>query len=142
MGLSLVWGPPNAGRVGEVLGGFRETLPRDPVLVVPNADDAELFEQELASDGSLLGGSVSTFGGLMGEVARSLDVPWGPGLSRSQNVWLARAAVARTELSVLRRSGRPRGRASLGRRRSRDLHGAREGGGAARAGAGAPARGA
>jgi len=104
MTLSLIWGPSNAGRVGEVLNGFREALPRDPVLVVPNADDAELFESELTSAGALLGGSVVTFGGLVGEVARSVELPWGAGATRPQAVWLAREASRRVELRTLRRS--------------------------------------
>ena len=109
MSLSLIWGPPNAGRVGETLTRFRSSLREDPVLVVPTADDAELFEQELAAGGALLGGSVSTFGGLVGEVARALDLPWGAGLTRPQSVWLARLASRRAGLDVLAPSAARRG---------------------------------
>ncbi len=104
MALNLIAGPPNSARAGAVLGGFRENLERDPLLVVPTADDAERFERELISPGTLLGGSVLTFGGLFGELARAYELPWESGISRSQRTWLARAAARRVEPRGLSRS--------------------------------------
>jgi ATP-dependent helicase/DNAse subunit B len=106
--LNLIAGPPNSARAGAVLGAFREHLPNEPLLVVPTADDAERFERELAGDGISLGGSVLTFGGLFGELARAYELPWGAGMSRAQRTWLARAAARRADPGTLARSvGRP-----------------------------------
>ena len=102
--LNLIAGPPNSARAGEVLGGFRENLSRDPLLVVPTADDAERFERELISKGVLLGGSVLTFGGLFGELARAYELAWESGASRPQRTWLARAAARRVDSGRLSRS--------------------------------------
>jgi ATP-dependent helicase/DNAse subunit B len=104
MALNLIAGPPNSARAGAVLGGFRENISRDPLLVVPTADDAERFERELIADGVLLGGSVLTFGGLFGELARAYELRWQPGISRPQRAWLARAAARRIDPQGLRRS--------------------------------------
>ena len=51
-----------------------------------------------------MGGAVVTFGGLFGEVARSLELPWGSGATRAQAVWIAREAARGVGLAVLRRS--------------------------------------
>ena len=60
MGLTLIQGPPNSGRAGEVLGRFRAALDREPVLVVPTADDVAAFERDLcAGGGAALGGSIT-----------------------------------------------------------------------------------
>ena len=108
MALNLIAGPPNSARAGAVIGGFRENLLRDPLLVVPTADDAERFERELLEQGALLGGSVLTFGGLFGELARAYELPWKSAISRPQRAWLARAAARRVDPRELRRStGRP-----------------------------------
>jgi ATP-dependent helicase/DNAse subunit B len=108
MALNLIAGPPNSARAGAVLGGFRENLSHDPLLVVPTADDAERFERELLEEGALLGGSVLTFGGLFGELARAYELPWESAISRPQRAWLARAAARRVDPRGLRRStGRP-----------------------------------
>ena len=70
MGLSIVQGPPNAGRAGVVRRRFTAALGRDPLLVVPTLDDVFNFERELApAGGALLGGTVTTFAGLFREVA-------------------------------------------------------------------------
>jgi ATP-dependent helicase/DNAse subunit B len=101
MALKLIAGPPNSGRTGKVIGGFREDLSRDPLLVVPTADDAERFERELVSEGPLLGGSVLTFGALFGELARVYELPWGPGMSRAKRIWLARVATRKMDAGAL-----------------------------------------
>jgi ATP-dependent helicase/nuclease subunit B len=107
MPLKLIIGPPNSGRTGVVLEGFRAAVSRDPVLVVPTVDDVERFEAELTREGdAVIGATVRTFDQLFGLVARATDAPAGPALSRTQRRRLAREAVARAELKLLARSAR------------------------------------
>ncbi|MSO41902.1 MAG: hypothetical protein EXQ70_08455 [Solirubrobacterales bacterium] len=107
MPLKLIAGPPNSGRTGAVLEAFRTSLHQDPVLVVPNLDDAERFERELCGDlGGVIGGHVGTFAQLFEEVARAVDVSSPPPLSQVQRVRVAREGAGRAELSLLARSAR------------------------------------
>jgi ATP-dependent helicase/DNAse subunit B len=102
MSLKLIIGPPNSGRTGAVLDAFRSVAARDPVLVVPTVDDVERFEGELTrGDEAVLGASVGTFDHLFRLVARAVDAPAGPPLSRAQRVRLAREAVSRSQLKLL-----------------------------------------
>ncbi len=66
--LTLVIGPANSAKAGEVLGRFASAANRGAILVVPTAIDADHFGRELACDGAVLG-SVLTFSGLMFEIA-------------------------------------------------------------------------
>ncbi len=68
MPLTLVLGPANAAKAGEVLGAFAAASPRGAILVVPTAADAAHYARELAADGAVLG-SVLTFSGLAREIA-------------------------------------------------------------------------
>jgi ATP-dependent helicase/nuclease subunit B len=116
--LKLIHGPPNSGRAGLVLGAVREALPRSPVLVVPNLDDAYRFERELCGEGGVLGAAVTTFDGLFGMVAAAAGDPLPPRLSRAQRLRAVEVAVAerRDSLGPLRRSaGRAGFAASLER---------------------------
>jgi ATP-dependent helicase/DNAse subunit B len=98
MTLSLIVGPPNSGRTGRVLDGFRAAILRDPVLVVPTLDDAERFETELTAGGAaVLGATVCTFDRLFDLVAQAADVHTPPRLSAVQRTRVAREAVNRTE---------------------------------------------
>ena len=107
MALSLIAGPPNSGRTGAVLEGFRAAAGRDPVLVVPTVDDVERFERELTSRGEpVVGASIVTFDRLFALVARATDAPAGPALSVTQRRRLAREAVSRTKLRLLAASAR------------------------------------
>ena len=49
--LNLIHGPPNSGRAGLIRRRFAAALDRDPMLVVPNADDVFAFERELCEGG-------------------------------------------------------------------------------------------
>jgi ATP-dependent helicase/DNAse subunit B len=69
MPLSLILGPANSAKAGEVLGGFADAAHRGAILVVPSAADADHYTRELAGDGAVLG-SVLTFSGLAEEIAR------------------------------------------------------------------------
>jgi ATP-dependent helicase/nuclease subunit B len=107
MALSLIAGPPNSGRTGAVLEGFRAAADRDPVLVVPTVDDVERFERELTSGGEpVIGASVCTFDRLFALVARATDAPTGPALSPTQRRRIAREAASRAEVKLLAASAR------------------------------------
>ncbi|HEU4980413.1 MAG TPA: hypothetical protein VFT14_04285, partial [Solirubrobacterales bacterium] len=102
MPLKLITGPPNSGRTGAILDGFRAAASRDPVLVVPTVDDVERFEGELLRDGgAVIGATVGTFDRLFGLVARACDAPLGPGLTGIQRRRLAREAVSRSTLKLM-----------------------------------------
>ncbi len=66
--LTLVLGPANSAKAGEVLGAFAAAANRGAILVVPTAVDADHFSRELAESGAVLG-SVLTFSGLAAEIA-------------------------------------------------------------------------
>ena len=68
MPLTLVLGPANSAKAGEVLGAFAAAANRGAILVVPTAVDADHFSRELADSGAVLG-SVLTFNGLAAEIA-------------------------------------------------------------------------
>jgi ATP-dependent helicase/DNAse subunit B len=81
MSLSLITGPANAAKAGEVLRRFRAAHERSPLLVVPRAADVDHYQRELAVDGALVGGSVVPFGSLVREIAAAVGVegrPLGP----------------------------------------------------------------
>jgi RecB family exonuclease len=67
--LTLVLGPANSAKAGEVLGAFEAAARRGAVLVVPTALDARHYTREFAGSGAVLG-SVLTFDGLAGEIGR------------------------------------------------------------------------
>jgi ATP-dependent helicase/DNAse subunit B len=69
MPLTLVHGPANAAKAGEVLGAYAAAAPRGALLVVPTAADAAHYTAEIAGGGALLG-SVLTPDGLFAEIAR------------------------------------------------------------------------
>ena len=105
MPISLIVGPPNSGREGEVLGRLKASLRADPVLVVPTGDDAARFERELCREGgTVLGVSIRTFGSLFEDVARSLALRLAPPLKRPERLALVGAAVTATPLRLLGRS--------------------------------------
>jgi len=81
MPLTLVTGPANAAKAGEVLRRFRAAYDRSPLLAVPRAADVDHYQRELARDGALVGGSVVPFGSLVREIATAVGVegrPLGP----------------------------------------------------------------
>ena len=107
MALKLIVGPPNSGRTGAVLDGFRAMSGNDPVLVVPTVDDVERFEEELTRGGdAVIGATVGTFDELFALVARATDAQAGPAISRTQRLRLAREAASRAELRILSASSR------------------------------------
>ena len=61
MPLTLILGPANSAKAGEVLGAYAAAARRGALLVVPTALDAEHYSRELAEQGAVIG-SVLTFG--------------------------------------------------------------------------------
>ena len=70
MPLKLVTGPANSAKAGEVLGGYRERLDEEPVLVVPEFRDVEHAQREMAANGAVFGVRVLRFDRLWAEIAR------------------------------------------------------------------------
>jgi len=106
MPLNLIYGPPNSGRAGLVRRRFADALNRDPVLVVPTADDLYAFEHELCQDGAALGGTVVTFRGLFQTVLTAAGFPPRAELTRTQRLRAISVAITarRHNLGPLRGS--------------------------------------
>jgi RecB family exonuclease len=125
MPIFVIYGPPNSGRAGAIRARLEASLDREPVLVVPTADDAARFERELCeSGGALLGASISTFHRLRDEIAAATGAPLRPLLSDAQRLALVRAAVAGADLRLLATSGRQSGFAPSLERLIGELQGA------------------
>ncbi len=69
MPLTLVTGPANSAKAGEVLGGLRERLDDEPILVVPTFQDVEHAQRELAARGAVFGAEVVRFDRLFRRIA-------------------------------------------------------------------------
>ena len=111
MSISVIVGPPNSGRAGEIRERLERTLEREPVLVVPTADDASRFERELCGPGgALLGASISTFHRLTDEIAAATGADLRPLLTDAQRLALIRSVVRDTDLRLL---GASRGQAGF-----------------------------
>jgi ATP-dependent helicase/DNAse subunit B len=102
MPLKLVLGPANSAKAGEVLGAFGAEARRGALLVVPTAPDALHYRYELAGQGVVLG-SVVTFSGLAGEIARRVQYP-GRRLTAGQREHAVRRAVSQIEFEAVRES--------------------------------------
>ncbi len=71
MPLTLITGPANSAKAGEVLAAYAAQRRRGALLVVPTAADAQLLQRELAEgESAVIGGAVLTFSGLSREIAR------------------------------------------------------------------------
>src|SRR5450631_1262567 len=88
MPITLVTGPANAGKARVVMDAVRRHLAHgeEPLLVVPTRADTEHYRRELAGEGSVIGGRVERFEGLVGEAVRRAGVgePLLEGLARDQ----------------------------------------------------------
>jgi hypothetical protein len=102
MALTLVLGPANSAKAGEVLGAYAAAAPRGALLIVPTATDARHYARELAAEGVVLG-SVLTFGGLAAVIARRAEYP-GRRLSELQRERILRRVLRGSRLEVLRSS--------------------------------------
>jgi hypothetical protein len=98
--LTLVTGPANAAKAGRVLGDYRSALGERPILVVPTRADVAHYTRELASEGAVVGGEVTAFGGLLREIARRAGYAARP-IGPVQRDRLVAGAVAGAELHAV-----------------------------------------
>ena len=104
MPLTLVLGPANSAKAGEVLGAYAAAAPRGALLIVPTTLDAHHYAAELADVGVVLG-SVLTFSGLAREMARRAGYP-GRRLSDRQRERVLDRVLAAVPLEVMGPSAR------------------------------------
>jgi ATP-dependent helicase/DNAse subunit B len=110
LGLTLITGPANAGKVALLLQRYLDELEREPVLIVPIASDVERVERELLLlQPALLGGSIATFDDLFARIAYGGETR--PVASDAQRALIVRRAVTsqRAGMNGLGRSARFRG---------------------------------
>src|SRR4051794_14795575 len=124
MGLTLVTGPANSGRAGEVLGAYRARLEEEPILVVPAYRDVEHTLRELADGGAVFGTSVLVFRKLFEEIAQRCGAAPGKRASEVQRDVLVEEAVRGLELRELRESAERPGFARAATRLISELEGA------------------
>jgi hypothetical protein len=97
MGLSLVVGPANAGKVALLLERYLAVLDREPVLIVPNGADVDPVERALLERaGALLGGSIGTFDDFFERLARGDGARRRPVIRPVQRRLLLTRVVARS----------------------------------------------
>jgi ATP-dependent helicase/nuclease subunit B len=106
VGLSLITGPANAGKVALLLRRYLEVLHDEPYLIVPNRSDVERVERDLLElQPALLAGSIGTFDDLFKRIARG-GAGTRPVATEAQRVLLVRRALAGRSLNGLGRSAR------------------------------------
>jgi ATP-dependent helicase/DNAse subunit B len=102
MPLTLVLGPANSAKAGEVLGAYGAAARRGALLVVPTTLDARHYARELA-DGGVVLGSVLTFGGLASEIGHRAEYS-GQRLAQLQRERVLDRVLAELPLETLRAS--------------------------------------
>jgi ATP-dependent helicase/DNAse subunit B len=106
LGLNLITGPANAGKVALLLRRYLAALPEEPYLIVPNRSDVEARERELlALQPALLGGSIVTFDELFERIARG-GATMRRVATEAQQALIVRRALAGQSLNGLGRSAR------------------------------------
>src|SRR6266540_3777096 len=106
LGLKLITGPANAGKVALLLRRYLEALAEEPYLIVPNRSDVERVERDLLElQPALLGGSIGTFDDLFRRIARG-GADLRPVATEAQRALLVRRALAGQSLNGLGRSAR------------------------------------
>jgi ATP-dependent helicase/DNAse subunit B len=106
LGLNLITGPANAGKVALLLRRYLDALPQEPYLIVPNRSDVERVERDLLRlQPALLGGWIGTFDDLFKRIAL------GGGETRrvakpAQRALVVRRALSSQSLNGLGRSAR------------------------------------
>ena len=100
MPLKLVTGPANAAKAGEVLGGLRDRLGEEPILVVPAFRDVEHAQRELAERGAVFGARVVRFAWLYETIAERAGY-FERSASEVQRELIVEEAVRRSSLTAL-----------------------------------------
>src|SRR3954454_7821472 len=106
LGLNLITGPANAGKVALLLRRYLEALDAEPYLIVPNRSDVERVERDLLElQPALFAGSIGTFDDLFSRIARAgADVR--SVATDAQRALLVRRALGSASLNGLSRSAR------------------------------------
>jgi ATP-dependent helicase/nuclease subunit B len=100
VGLSLVIGPANAGKVQLLLERYLGVLAREPFLIVPTRSDVDRVERELLDrGGALLGGTIGTFDDLFRRLGRAAPGAR-PVASEAQRALVVRRALAAARPSL------------------------------------------
>ena len=108
MGLSLLAGPANAGKVALLLDRYLARLDDEPTLIVPNASDVDRVERDLlARCGCLFSGTIGTFDDLFRRLAGE-DGHRRP-LSDAERSLIVRRLLQSASLNGLARSARTNG---------------------------------
>jgi ATP-dependent helicase/DNAse subunit B len=108
VGLTLITGPANAGKVALLLRRYLDVLDREPVLIVPNRSDVDRTERDLlALRPALLGGTIGTFDDVFARIAHGGGEAR-PVVSDAQRALVVRRAIEgrRAALNGLGRSAR------------------------------------
>jgi ATP-dependent helicase/DNAse subunit B len=109
VGLSLLAGPANAGKVALLLERYLARLDDEPVLIVPNASDVDRVERDLlARHGCLFSGEIVTFDRLFELLVRD-DPDRRPVATDHQRALIVRRAVGGATLNGLTASARTSG---------------------------------
>jgi ATP-dependent helicase/DNAse subunit B len=108
--LTLITGPANSAKAGEVLGAYAAAAPRGALLVVPTAEDVRHYERELVShpERPAVLGSVLTFEGLIRVIAERVGYG-GRVLTRLQRGRVLAGVLGRLEFDALGASARGAG---------------------------------
>ena len=97
LGLTLITGPANAGKVALLLRRYLDTLDREPILIVPNRSDVDRAERDLLElRSALMGGTIGTFDDLFERIAFS-GGQTRPVASDAQRALVVRRALAKAE---------------------------------------------
>ena len=108
VGLSLLAGPANAGKVALLLDRYLARLDDEPTLIVPNASDVDRVERDLlARCGCLFSGTIGTFDDLFRRLAGA-DAYKRP-LSDAERSLIVRRLLQSASLNGLSRSARTSG---------------------------------
>jgi ATP-dependent helicase/nuclease subunit B len=106
LGLTLVAGPANAGKVALLLERYLARLDDEPFLIVPNRSDVDRVERDLlARCGCLLAGTIGTFDDLFARIAAG-DPGSRAVATDAQRALVLRRAVAGAHLNGLASSAR------------------------------------
>src|SRR6266487_2926409 len=105
MGLTLLAGPANAGKVERLLDRYLDAFARDPVLIVPNASDVDRVERDLLRHaGAFVGGRIGTFDDLFRRLAP--DKGGHSPATDAQRALVVRRVLSRAQLNGWARSAR------------------------------------
>ena len=122
VGLSLLAGPANAGKVALLLERYLARLDDEPYLIVPNASDVDRVERDLlARCGCLFSGAIGTFDDLFRRLVAD-DPARRPVATDAQRALIVRRALGggvAERARALRAHGRVRRLAARDARRAR-----------------------